>query len=325
MVLVTGAAGLLGTELVNMLLRHGIKVRAMYHNTIPHFSSSPQLELVRADLLDVVALESVMAGISQVYHCAGLVSFHSADHNRLYKINTEGTANLINAALDASVQKFVHVSSVAALGRLRQNQLVNESMHWTKETSNSIYGHSKYLAEMEAWRGASEGLKMIIVNPVIIIGPGDWNEGSTKIFKSAYEEFPWYTDGITGFVDVRDVAEVMMKLMASDIENQRFIISAGNFSYKQLFDLAADFWKKKKSHKKVSRFMASLLWRFMSLRAVFTGSRPLLTRETVSTAMAKVNFDNSKLLKYLPDFHYRTLEETVAYTCDALQQKINNQ
>lgn len=86
---------------------------------------------------------------------------------------------------------MVYVSSVAALGRIRENEPVNENMNWTEETSNSSYGQSKYMAELEVWRGIGEGLDAVIVNPTIILGAGDWESGSSKIFQTVYKEFPY--------------------------------------------------------------------------------------------------------------------------------------
>jgi dihydroflavonol-4-reductase len=174
--------------------------------------------------------------VEQVYHCAAIVTFNSRRRQEMFKINIEGTANVVNAALDAGIKKMVYVSSVAALGRIREEGPINETMNWTEETSNSAYGQSKYLAEMQVWRGIGEGLNAVMVNPVIILGPGDWNSGSSQIFKTAYDEFPWYTDGSTGFVDVRDVAKAMIELMNSNVTAERFILSAENKTYAEVFN-----------------------------------------------------------------------------------------
>ena len=241
----------------------------------------------------------------------------------MFKINIEGTANVVNAALDAGVKKMVHVSSVAALGRIRENEPVNENMNWTEETSNSNYGQSKYMAEMEVWRGIGEGLDAVIVNPTIILGAGDWESGSSKIFQSVYNEFPWYSDGVTGFVDVKDVAAVMTRLMDSNITAQRFIVSAENRTYKDVLTLIAKAFGKKPPYKKVTPAIAKIVWRLEALKSWFTKKDPLVTKETSKTALAKVNFDNSKLKKYLQDFNYRPIEETIVQTCAALQQNVN--
>jgi nucleoside-diphosphate-sugar epimerase len=324
MILVTGGAGLLGKELIGQLLSQGKKVRAIYNKTpLPDFHSA-NLELLQCNVLDVVGLEEAMQGIEQVYHCAAVVSFNPGEKRRMFQVNIEGTANVVNGALDAGVKKMLQVSSVAALGRIRENEPVNETMNWTAETSNSNYGQSKYLSEMEVWRGIGEGLNAVIVNPVIILGAGDWNDGSSKIFQSVYNEFPWYTEGVTGYVDVRDLANAMIQLMDSDICGERFIISAANRTYRDVFNLIAKAFGKKQPHKQVTPLMARIVWRIEKIKSRFTGKEPLVTKETAATALAKVNFDNSKLKKFLPGFTYRSIEETITDTCAVFQQKLNN-
>ncbi len=322
MILVTGGAGLLGKELIVQLLEQGKKVRAIYNKTPLAAFHSSNLEQLQCNILDVVGLEEVMQGVEQVYHCAAIVTFNPKRKQEMFKINIEGTANVVNAALEAGIKKMVHVSSVAALGRIRENIPINESMNWTEETSNSNYGQSKYLAELEVWRGIGEGLDAVMVNPVVILGAGDWDSGSSKIFQSVYNEFPWYTEGTTGFVDVRDVVNAMMQLMDSNITSQRFIISAETRSFKEVFNLIAKAFGKKAPHKIVTPLITKIVWRLEALKSFFTKQDPLITRETAKTAMAKVNFDNSKLKKYLPDFTYRPIEETIAETCAVFTQKI---
>lgn len=322
MILVTGGAGLLGSQLIRSLLADGCSVRAIYNKTpLPHFDGG-QVEQYQCSILDMVGLEEAMQGVDEVYHCAAIVSYDPARTHELFKINIEGTTNVVNTALNTGVKKLVHVSSVAALGRIREDVPVNESMNWSEETSNSNYGRSKYLSELEVWRGIGEGLDAVIVNPVIILGDGDWDSGSSQIFKSVYHEFPWYTEGISGFVDVRDVAQAMIGLMNSNITNERFIISAENRSYREIFNLVAAAFGKKQPAKKVTPFIAAMVWRAEKLKKMFTGKNPLLTKETAATAQAKMEFDNKKLLKFLPGFKYRSIEETVAETCAALQKKL---
>lgn len=324
MILVTGGAGLLGKELITQLLSQGKEVTAIYNNTAFDGFLSERLKTIHCNILDVTTLEEVMDGIDELYHCAGSVSFIPGQEAQLYKINVEGTANVVNAALNAGVKKMLHVSSVAALGRIREDEPINENMQWTAETSNSKYGHSKYLGEMEVWRGIAEGLNAVIVNPVIIIGAGNWDDSSTKIFKSLYNGSPWYTEGTTGFVDVKDVAAAMILLMGSEISSERFIISAENKTYRDVFDQIANAFNKKKPSKKATAFLASVVWRWEAIKSKFTGAIPLITKETAATALTKAKFDNSKLKKYFPSFQYTSLEQTIKTSCSALQQKLNN-
>jgi len=314
----------LGTELITQLLAQGKQVRAIYNKTpLPEFNNE-QTEQLQCNILDVIGLEEAMKDVEQVYHCAAIVSFNPKRKQEMYKINIEGTANVVNAALDAGIKKMVYISSVAALGRIRENETVNETMNWTEQTSNSAYGQSKYMAEMQVWRGIGEGLNALIVNPVIILGPGDWNSGSSKIFKSIYDEFPWYANGSSGFVDVRDVAKAMIELMNSDVTAERFIISAENRSYADVFNMIANAFGKKRPYRQVTPTLAKIVWRLEAIKSFFTGKDPLITKETAATALAQVKFDNSKLKRFLPGFTYHSIEDTITDTCTALQQKINN-
>lgn len=318
MILITGSTGLVGSHLIQALIAKNEPVKALYRGSIPFEHSLVQW--VRADILDIVSLEEAMEGIEQVYHCAAIVSFDPRQKKALHKTNIEGTANIVNACLNTQVKKLLFVSSVAALGRIREDKPINETMNWTEETSNSEYGKSKFLAEMEVWRGISEGLNAVIVNPTIILGSGDWNKGSSSVFKSAYNEFPWYTEGTTGFVDVLDVVQAMIALMNSPINAERFILSAETSTYRNLFTLIAHAFGKKPPSKSVTPLIAAIVWRLEAFKALFTGKQPLLTKETAKTAQSKVSFDNSKLLKYLPDFKYTPLTASIERICAELKQ-----
>lgn len=320
MILITGGAGLVGGALIKQLLSEGKQVTALVNNTPLPEDKTGLLKTVKGDILDVVVLEEAMKGIEQLYHCAATVSFDPRMRKTLFKVNVEGTANVVNAAIEAGVKKMVHVSSVAALGRIRKGETVTEKMQWTPETSNSLYGKSKYMGEMEVWRGIGEGLNAVIVNPSLIIGEADWNKSSMRIFKNVYDGFPWYTNGVTGWVDVQDVVRAMTMLMNSDILDQKFILSGENKSYQEVLYMIADAFGKKRPHKKVSAFMAAIVWRLEALKSKFSGKEPLLTKETVKTAQSAVYYDHAKILEYLPGFKFTPLEETVKRTCAFLMK-----
>jgi nucleoside-diphosphate-sugar epimerase len=321
MILVTGATGLVGSHLIKALVAQGKSVRAIYRSEIPSDIDSTIVNWFKADILDIVALEEAMEGVTQVYHCAAIVSFTAKNKKALHHTNIEGTANIVNACLTKNVEKLLFVSSVAALGRIREDQAVNESMNWSEETSNSEYGKSKYLAEMEVWRGMGEGLNVVVVNPVIILGASDWSKGSTAIFKSAYDEFPWYTEGTSGFVDVLDVVDAMVLLMESNISDQRFIVSGANLLYRDVFTMIANSFHKKAPHKKVTALLAEIVWRLEGIKGKITGKSPLLTKETSRTARATVRFDNNKLLKALPEFQYRDMQNSIDRICTELKNR----
>ncbi len=322
--LVTGASGLLGKVIVQQLLPKGVKVKAIVNKTIFSDITHPNLDIIQCDLLDIISLEEIMTGVDFVFHCAGLVKFTPKTKKQLYQINVEATANLVNAALSAGVKKLVHVSSVAALGRMIEDEAINETMSWTPKTGGSVYGHSKYLGELEVWRGIAEGLPSVIVNPSIILGPGNWLDGSTAIFKKVYDGLKWYSEGRTGFVDVRDVSKSMILLMESDCVAEKFIISGHNQSFKSIVHLIADAFSKKKAHKKVTPIMANIIWRLEKIRSGLLGIEPLITKETAKAAIAKVSFDNQKFLLAFPSFAYTPIEETISYCSKMLVEKVNN-
>ncbi len=317
--LVTGAAGLLGRELTAQLLKEGHEVIALKHNAAVDINH-PALKVIPCDILDITCLEDCLQEVDAVFHCAALVSFQQGSRDSLFKINIDGTANVVNACLVAGVKKLVHTSSVSALGRTRPGVSVNESMHWTDETSNSVYGKSKYFGEMEVWRGMGEGLPVAVVCPSHILGGNNWDDGSSAIFKSAWNEFPWYAPGGGGFVDVRDVARAMIVLMKSDIEGEKFILNAENLGYRYVFDTIAQCFNKKKPTKKVSPFLAEIVWRMEQLKATFSGGKSLLTKETARTAMTTVQYDNSKFLETFPSFQYTPIGESIRFTCNAMKE-----
>ena len=317
-IFVTGGTGLLGSYLLRALLKRGASVRALYRNQKPDLlteSEKASIEWVQGELLDSVLLREELSKATEVYHCAGVVSFNPARYDMMRSINVEGTANIVNAALECGIRKMVHVSSVSALGRKRDHVTVTESVKWDEEANLSAYGKTKYLAEMEVWRGISEGLNAVIVNPTIILGVGDWNRGSAAMFRNSWNEFPWYTDGSSGFVDAEDVAEVMIRLMESDISEERFIVSGENRPYRDIFAAMARGFGKKEAGRKAAPWMGAIVWRLEKLKSVFSKQDPLLTRETAETAQMHVFYDSSKLLQALPGFHFHALDETIARCC----------
>ncbi len=313
MILVTGASGFLGQHLVERLSREGRAIRALYHHTPPSeaLQSLPNTTWRKADLLDVYDVAAMMTGVDYVYHCAAIVSFDGRDREKLLHTNIETTTNVVNAALDAGVKKLLYVSSVASLGRGAVEKEITEETEWEESKHNSVYSKSKYFAEMEVWRGMAEGLEAVIINPAIILGEGDWEKGSAKLIQTAYKEFPFYTEGVNGWVDVKDVVEIAIGLMNSSISEERFIISAGNFSYKKLFTLMAEALQKKPPHIKANRLLTGLVWRWSTFLSWLTGARPTITRETATTAQKKIYYNNEKLLQVFPFFCYTPIETTV--------------
>jgi len=241
-VLVTGGTGFLGAYLLAYLVKKGYQIKAIKRKTssmdlvknIQH-----KIEWLEGDILDTPFLETAMKGVQQVYHAAAIVSFDPRDAAFMLKVNAEGTANLVNAALYEGVEKLVHVSSIAALGRKEFQPNINETAQWENSKENSNYAISKFKAECEVWRGMQEGLKIAILNPSVIIGAGNWKQGSCQLIQKVAKGLQFYPKGSTGFVDVRDVARAAILLMESDISGERYILNGANWSYQKFFTQTA--------------------------------------------------------------------------------------
>ncbi|MBO9635246.1 MAG: NAD-dependent epimerase/dehydratase family protein [Chitinophagaceae bacterium] len=312
--------------MVKELVQQGYQVRALKRSaSLPSFIPSSifeKVEWVDGDILDVVSLEDAMQGVDAVIHAAAVVSFDPDKRKTLFKVNIEGTANVVNAALEANVRRFVYISSVAALGRTAKESKVTEEKKWTKSKSNTHYAISKYFAEMEVWRAMGEGMEVMILNPSTILGFGNWEHSSCEIFKTVYNEFPWYTEGVNGFVDVEDVAKVTVALMRSPVSNERFIVSGENWSIRQLMNSIAGNFGKKKPSKNATPFLMKIAWRLEKLKSKFTGKKPLLTKQSARVAQSKTYFDNTKLLNALPDFSFTPLSQTIEKACNQYKQQL---
>ena len=253
MVLVTGGTGLVGAHLLLHLVENGDIVRAIYRNitsikkTKALFllykkeSLFENIEWVQADITDVPTLEMAFENVKYVYHCAALISFDPKDEDLLRKTNIEGTANIVNFCVAKTVEKLCYVSSIAALGDLKENEeIITEEAEWNPEKQHSDYAISKYGAEMEIWRGQQEGLDTVIVNPGIIIGPGFLDQGSGMLFKKVANGLSFYTKGVTGFIAVPDVVRITIQLMKNEYSNERFTLIAENLIFRDLLNAIAD-------------------------------------------------------------------------------------
>lgn len=319
MVLVTGGTGFLGAYIIKALVEKNYEVKAIRRSSkLPSFISKEIFEKVEwldGDVLDVISLEEAMEGVDTVIHAAAIVSFGNKDKAKMYQVNVEGTANVVNMALEKKVKRFVHISSIAAIGRREDGGHVNEEKKWEESKVNTHYAKSKYRSELEVWRGIGEGLNAVILNPATILGYGDWNNGSSAIFKTVYNEFKWYTSGLNGFVDVEDVATAAVLLMESKINEQRFIINGDHWPFRRLMDTIAENFKKKRPSKQATPLLLNIAWRIEKLKSFFTRKKPLLTKESAKVAVSKTYFDNAKFLVAFPQFSFTPLEQTIKNAC----------
>ena len=322
MIFVTGGTGLVGSHILLKLAQKSKQFKALkresssldvcksifrYYNEENLFE---KINWVDGDVNNILSLEEGMKGCDLLLHCAGIVSFLNSDIELLKKVNIEGTANVMNIALNLGIRKVGFVSSIAALGRNSSNGMVDEDCHFKVSKLDSNYALSKYLSEQEVWRASAEGLDVVIINPSVILGPGDWKKGSSQIFEKIYKGLKFYSTGSTGYVDVSDVADSIIQLLFSDIKNERFIINGANLKYQDCFNRIALALGKKKATIRVTPFLKEIVWRVEALKSFITRKSPLITRETANNAMTESSFSASKIKSAL-SFQFTEIDVTI--------------
>ncbi|MEO1624578.1 MAG: NAD-dependent epimerase/dehydratase family protein [Bacteroidota bacterium] len=321
-ILVTGGTGLVGSHLLRQLLNKGYhRIRAVRRKDSSMqlvADIQDQIEWVEGDILDIFFLDDVMEDIQQVYHAAAIVSSHPGEEDLMRKVNVEGTANVVNAALKAGVDKFLHVSSIAAIGRRKDKEQISEKSKWERNPLNSSYAISKYLAEQEAWRGMAEGLNMAIINPAIVLGQGIWGKGSSQFFTKVWDGLRFYPVGGSAFVDANDVASMSVSLMESPLKNRRFIASAVNKSYKELFSDIARRLDRQPPSVRVAPWLAQTVANVLSFPTQLLGVKTPLPRDIAKLTSHTFYYDNERSRDEL-NFEYTPIDQTLERICKAFQ------
>ena len=336
MIFVTGGTGLVGAHLLFELTSAGKKVKALKRQksnlqqvlkTFSYYSENAQnlfnqIEWVDGDILEYFSLEKLLQGVTEIYHCAAIISFQTKERSKMISNNVDGTANLVNAAIENGVAKICHVSSIAALGRLENGKPVTEETNWIPIKKISGYSESKFFSEAEIWRGIEEGLNAVIINPSIILGPAKWENGSAKMFKKIWDGMKFYTKGVTGFVDVKDVTRAMIQLMDESnfktCKSQRFILNSENLSYQNVFSQIASELDKPKPTIFATNFLLNIVWRAATFASRITGKPSMITRETVANSNKINNFDGSKITRTI-NFKYLPISESIKQTASFLK------
>jgi dihydroflavonol-4-reductase len=331
MIFVTGGTGLVGSHLLLALLRRGERVRALKREksntgqvleTFRWYAEDAEnlfnrIEWVNGDILDFYSLLPHLAGIDTIYHCAAMISFDSQFHKTMLNSNIKGTANLVDAAIENGVKRICHVSSVSALGKTSNGETVSENTNWIPSRKNTGYSQSKFYSETEIWRGVEEGMDAIIVNPSIIIGPGNWSSGSPSFFRAIYKGMRFYTRGTTGYVDIRDVVDAMLLLMDNTNfeigKNQRYLINAENLSYREFFTRVAKTLGRPAPSVYASPVLLEIAWRMSAIVSFIIRKPSLITRETASSGSSVTYFNGSKISEKF-GFLYRSVDEAIEHT-----------
>lgn len=305
MILVTGATGLVGAHLLYELCSRGQRVRAtrransntnfvkwvfkLYTDNVSELFEL--IEWVDAEVLDYQSLLNATNGVSIVFHTAATVSFSPSQEQNILATNIRGTANVVDACLENGVKTLCHVSSIAALGDRNNNGIIDEECKWQKSKGQSAYARSKFLGENEVWRGYEQGLRVIVVNPSVILGPGRWNSGSGQLFSMVSKGMPFYTDGVTGYVDARDVAKAMVFLtLDTEVNGKRFILNSENLSFKDLFSLIAAVSHKRKPFIRIPETLIHIMYPL-----IFVVTMGKVSKANLKSAFTKSYYSADKI------------------------------
>lgn len=320
--LVTGSTGIVGIHVMLALLRRGEEVKALCRKTsdrqtvagvFAHYGAAdlyPKIVWAEGDLLDRQSLVEALQDVDTVYHAAAMVSFCKKDRKAMWAANVEGTANMVDAAIASGVGAFCHVSSIGALGKAMGGGIVTEDTPWQVDDRRSVYSQSKFRQEMEVWRGAENGLNVVVVNPGVVLGPGRKGRSSALIAQTMKRGTSFYTDGATGYVDARDVAQAMVELTAQKLYGQRFVVVGHNSETRTVQTLFAEAFGKKPPYRKASRNMLYLAAFAAKTAAFFTGSRPALTYESVRAIGGHQKYSSDKLTNAI-GLKFTSLEDSV--------------
>jgi dihydroflavonol-4-reductase len=318
MVIITGANGLLGSFVLKKFIAAGVIVTGLKRaasDTSLIGDVKDKVVWRETDINDAVSLNECLKDATVVIHVAAMVSFNPREEDALYKVNVEGTKNVVDACLANGIKKLIHISSVAALSRHRGVSIIDENNTWVDSQVNSAYAKSKYLAELEVYRGIEEGLPACVVNPAVILAPSDWQKSSSQIFNYIWQEKKFYSTGQCNYVDVEDVAEIIFKLYQQDFIGERFIACAGSISFKELFDEIALRFGRKGPSIKVGTNLLNVFAFMEEWRCRLLGTKPLVTRETVKATKENFAYSNQKSIEKL-DIRYKSLKVTLDTCCE---------
>ncbi len=311
-IFITGGTGFLGSYILRFLVRGGHQINAIHrtHSKMDHIADiKHQVHWTVSDVGDVDQFQKLIDNETIIIHAAAKISFDKKHQNKMNRVNVEATKLLVNVALEKHAKRFIHISSIAALGRYHDNRAIDEHIEWEDSPHHTSYGISKQMGEREVWRGHAEGLDVVILNPSLILGAGYWNSSSTNILNQLYKGLSFYPEGMTGMVDVRDVAKLAYLAISKDVTGQRYIVSSENRTYKDYFIYTSSELGRKPPYKPLSKIWRSLAWRLSGIYAAISRKSKLITSQNMEASASTACYRNQKSMTDF-DFTYTPIENT---------------
>ncbi|MFM7769517.1 MAG: SDR family NAD(P)-dependent oxidoreductase [Bacteroidota bacterium] len=318
---VTGATGLIGSHICLRLAERGVRVRAAFRNEkkiatvkrlfhfykLQHLWSS--IEWVYADVEDVEDLQKLITGADCVIHCAAVVSYHPKDVRALMETNVTGTMNVVNICLEENVSHLIHLSSISACGK-NINTYTTENTPRDMALKYTNYSRSKYLSELEVWRGIEEGLASTIFNPGVVLGAGSFDQSSGTMFKRIARGLPALPAGGTGVVSVHDVANAVCLAIESGPKNDRYILVGLNIKMEHLFPLIAQKLRVKIGKKIAKKWQLRFVFLLEAIQELIFRKKASVTKEILQN-YGETNIYNGEKATETFQFAYSPIEASI--------------
>lgn len=321
MIVITGASGMVGGNLVRELLAQGSSVRAVVHRDRRALEGL-EVETVSADLTDLDSLRKAFSGADVVYHLAASISIRMDNWEEVQRINVAGTGNVVEACLDCGVGKLVYFSSIHAYQQAPLDQPLDEDRPLVAGESGPPYERSKALAEQIVRQAPDRGLDTVILIPTAIVGPYDFRPSllgqALKLLASG--RIPALVRGGYDWVDVRDVARGAILAQQNGKSGDRYILSGHWRSLQEIAQLTAGFAGVSAPKLIVPIWLAELFQPVMAKLAQINDVQPLYTKSMLSAMRSNRQISHAKATRDL-GYAPRPFEETLQDTLDWFRQQ----
>ena len=307
---ITGISGLVGTSIANRLSSYdNIELRGLHLSGFkPKILLQKNIEWIQGDLSEVGVLEDFVKDF--VIHTAAIVSFQKKNKDKMFLINVEGTRDLVNNLL-RSKTKLIHISSIATLGRKEGAVDIDEDDFWNENLPHTDYAESKFLAEMEIYRGISEGLNAMIFQPSIILGQSERGTSSVSILNQI-TKMPWFApQGSTGFVDVEDISTYVYEGIINWKSGSKLILNGVNLSYLSFYQLVLNHLGSKAKVRAGNVSILLFLLPFFRLAFSLIGKPTEISKAAIISTSKSHSYNNTKSIALYGN-KYTPIEKTIS-------------
>jgi len=292
---VTGANGHVGYNLCKSLLDKGFQVKALTHKHTESISKL-DLALVKGDLMDKTSLLDLLDGVEVVFHLAAQISITGDPSGSVYRNNAEGTRNMLSAAKDRKIRRFIHFSSIHAFCQEPQDKTLDENRPLVGSEAFA-YDRSKAEGERAVMEAARNGLDAIVLSPTAIIGPADPEPGLTgkAVLQLLHHKIPALVPGGYNWIDVRDVVSTAISAIDKARPGQKYLVAGKWHSIKELSGFISKHSGIKTVQTVLPFWSAKIGLPFITMYSRLTGSEPLYTSESLEIIAKGSRFiDNTK-------------------------------